>query len=225
MTIPPKSLASGILIVALCFLTAPSAKARAPSSVLVNRVKQAVVLLTTYDAAGQPLLQGSAFFIAANRIVTSLHLLRGACTVRIQTFDKQTYPVQGIAAVNESCDLALLETAFPSSAIAPLDIAEAMPQEGANVIVVSNPERCWWKVTQGKTLASWDFQGIGELLRITARLAPGSSGGPVVNQQGQVVGVATMHTSSGDELNFAVPAKLIQTLHPQALMPLPYVRR
>lgn len=225
MTVPPKSLASGMLIVALCFLPASSVKARAPSAELVNRVKQAVVLLTTYDAAGQPLLQGSAFFIAANRIVTSLHLLRGAYTVRIQTFDKQSYLVQGIAAVNESCDLALLETAFPSSAIAPLAIAEAMPQEGATVIVVSNPERCWWKVTRGKTLASWDFQGTGELLRITARLAPGSSGGPVVNQQGLVVGVATMQMSSGDELNFAVPAKLIQTLRPQALMPLPYARR
>jgi S1-C subfamily serine protease len=58
----------------------------------------------------------------------------------------------------------------------------------------------------------WEFGNVGTRVQITAGLLPGSSGGPVLNAQGQVVAIAAMHLDSEDELNFAVPAVQLRPL-------------
>ena len=62
----------------------------------------------------------------------------------------------------------------------------------------------------------WEFEDSGKRMQITASILPGSSGGPVFNQQGHVIGIAVMHTSSGDDLNFAVPAESLKALQAAA---------
>jgi S1-C subfamily serine protease len=210
------------LVVVLFFTMVSSAAAREPSEDLINHVKGAVVIITTYDRNGKALLQGSGFFVASNQLVTAWHVVKTAHHALIKTANGKTFPIHGVVAVNEQSDLALLETGGESSGCATLAIAETIPGEGDEVIVVSNPKGASWKVTKGTTEASWDFQGVGEVLSITAKLAPGSSGGPVVNRLGRVVGVAAMHAGSAGNLNFAVPAVLIKSLTPGPLREFPY---
>jgi serine protease Do len=209
------------LVVVLFFTMVSSAAAREPSEDVINHVKGAVVIITTYDRNGKALLQGSGFFVASNQLVTAWHVVKTAHHALIKTVNGKTFPIHGVVAVNEQSDLALLETGGESSGCATLAIAETTPGEGDEVIVVSNPKGASWKVTKGTTEASWDFQGVGEVMSITAKLAPGSSGGPVVNRLGRVVGVAAMHAGSAGNLNFAVPAVLIKSLTPGPLRQLP----
>lgn len=198
----------------LCCAAATPAKTAAEESLpnLIKRVKSAVVLITTYNEQGKPLQQGSGFFVERDRIITAFHVLGESSRVQIKTFDGKTYPVLGIAAANEKRDLVLLSVDASACHGATLEIEESLPRDGEEIIVVSNPLGSSWKVSKGITENVWDFQNLGELISITAAIAPGSSGGPVVNLRGRVVGVATMHMKAAGDLNFAVPGELITAL-------------
>jgi len=73
---------------------------------MIRRFQRAVVVVTTYDDRGKPLLQGSGFFIASDRVVTNSHLIRHASQIRVKTFDGATVTVQTVLAFSDKTDLA-----------------------------------------------------------------------------------------------------------------------
>jgi serine protease Do len=170
-----------------------------------------VVSITTFDAAGKPLLLGGGFFVQPNRLVTSIHVLKGASRATIRTFDGQSYSIQGIVALNEDNDLALLQTNAPTSVYS-LSLAENVDSEGETVTLISALDDTSWKVSSGVTNSLWYIQGAGEYLRITAEVRHGNSGSPVVNDRGEVVAVAALHIEANDELSFAVPGEIVKSL-------------
>ena len=215
----PNLIAARTLSSLLFFLIVSSvsvAAAQAPSSEVVARVKRAVVLITTYDSQGRPDKQGSGFFLTPVRVVTNLHVINSASAIRISTFTNRRVFVDSVLATDKTSDLALLQLNAPCPDVATLELEDAEPFEGEPVIVVSNPLGSHWHVTAGEVGANWNFSDMGERMRITAGLLPGSSGGPVLNLQGRVIGIAAMHTGSADDLNFAVPAERLKTLQTTA---------
>ena len=184
----------------------------------ITLLKRAVVIVTTDDRQGKPLLQGSGFFVAADRVVTNLHVIKDAGRIRIEMSDGQTRTVHNIVAVNEKDDLALLQMEVPSPEAAILQLADYQPLEGEAVVVMSNPHGFQWKLTQGEVGPLWQFKGTSNRIQITASILPGSSGGPVINREGHVVGIAVMHVESPDHLNFAVPAKSLRALQASTII-------
>ena len=211
--IPARTLPSLLL---LAILSCVSVTAQTPSSEVVARAKRAVVLITTYDNHGKPQKQGSGFFLTPERVVTNLHVINSASEIRISTFTGRKIFVDSVLAIDKVSDLALLQLNAPCSDVATLGLEDAEPLKGNSVIVVSNPLGSRWRVTVGEVGAIWDFFDIGKRMQITADLLPGSSGGPVLNLQGRVIGIAAMHTGSADDLNFAVPAERLKTLQTTA---------
>jgi S1-C subfamily serine protease len=187
-----------------------------PSAEVVARVKRAVVLITTYDQRGMPEKQGSGFFLTADRVVTNLHVVNTASQIRITTFAGTTFTADRILAADKNSDLALLQLSTPSSDAIPLGLAEVEPWEGAPVMLVSNPLGAHWRVAAGEVGPSWSFFEVGERLQITAEVLPGSSGGPVLNLEGCVIGIAVMHVESNENLNFAVPVARLKELQAAA---------
>jgi S1-C subfamily serine protease len=212
------------LVSCLLLSAAPAASAATtarPLPDLIRHVKRAVVIVNAFDGRGRPLSQGSGFFVAANRIITNLHVVGRASRVEVETFDGRSYAVEGIVAFDAQRDLTLLQTLATSPAATTLKVEASGPRAGEEIFVVSNPRGDAWRVSRGTTLALWDFQDIGTLLRITATISQGSSGGPVVNRQGRVVGVATMNLKASEELYFAVPCDRIADLRTGPLKPFP----
>ena len=200
------SFAAGLFLVLSTTATVPAE----PSAKTIDQVKRAVVSLTTFDADGKPLLLGGGFFVQANRLVTSVHLLKGASRATVRTFDGHSYAVEGIVALNQDNDLALLQTTAPAN-VYPLSLAADVASEGERVTLISALDDSW-KVSSGVTANLWYIQGAGEYLRITAEVRHGNSGSPVVNDKGEVVAVAALHIEGSDELSFAVPGDVIKTL-------------
>ena len=213
----PNPSRSTVLIAAVFVLFAASPNpARELSRKKIDSFKQAVVIVTTYDDHGKPLLQGSGFFITPDRIVTNLHVISHAREIRITTFAGKTFTVQTIVATDAGSDLALLQMEASCSNATPLPVEDESPPEGESIILLSNPQGSRWKVIPGRVGRTWQFENIGRRIQISADVFPGSSGGPVLNQQGQVVGIAVMRMASADDLNFAVPAESLKTLQASA---------
>lgn len=188
---------------------------------LVRRVKPSVVAVVTFNAKGKQLSQGSGFFLADGRIITNRHVLEGAYRAEIHlTEGDKVFPVKGVLGVDGAGDLALLQADVPANVAAPLTIAQEPPQEGETVLVIGNPLGLEGSVSNGIVSAVRDVAGFGRIIQITAPISPGSSGSPVINRAGAVIGVATLQLTEGQSLNFAVPSERVLRLTAGTLVPL-----
>lgn len=179
---------------------------------LVKRIKPSAVAIETFDAKENTLARGSGFFVAADRVITNRHVIERASRVEIHLLDGRKFPVRGVLAVDGEGDLALLQVDVPRPAAVPLQIGRAVPQEGESVVVIGNPYGLEGSVSNGIVSAIRVIAGYGKIIQITAPISPGSSGSPVVNMAGQVIGVATLQGAEGQSLNFAVPSDRITQL-------------
>lgn len=176
---------------------------------LVKRVKPSAVAIQTFDERGRQLSRGSGFFVGENKIVTNRHVIERSYRVEVQLIDGNRYTAHGILAVDGEGDLALVQVEVPPGAARPLPITENAPEEGESVLVIGNPFGLEGSVSNGIVSAVREIPGYGKIIQITAPISPGSSGSPVVNMNGQVVGVATLQAAEGQSLNFAVPSERI----------------
>jgi len=179
---------------------------------LVKRIKPSAVAIETFDAKNNTLARGSGFFIAADRVITNRHVIEKAARVEIHLLDGKKFPVRGVLAIDGEGDLALLQVDVPRGLAVPLPIVRAVPQEGQSIVVIGNPFGLEGSVSNGIVSAVREISGYGRIIQITASISPGSSGSPVVNMAGQVIGVATLQAAEGQNLNFAVPAERISQL-------------
>ncbi len=189
-----------------------STYAQAPPQELVAQVKRAVVVVSALDQNGKPFRQGSGFFIDPNTIVTNLHVIESAQRIQIKTFNGIEKTIQSVASSDAKADLAIMRLDTPVSDTTSLEVTDITAAEGDGVVVVSHPKGSRWKVTAGRVGTTWNFEHLGSRMQITASLAPGSSGGPVVNLQGHLIGIAVMHAAGADDLDFAVPVERLKKL-------------
>ena len=84
-------------------------------------------------------------------------------------------------------------------------------QVGETVYAVGNPRGLEGTFSQG-IISSIRPVGSDKLIQITAPLSPGSSGGPVLNRKGEVIGVSVFTIRNGQNLNFAIPSNYVKPL-------------
>lgn len=203
-------------ILAICFLLIGACSAAAVSQdilpELVKRIKPSSVAIETFDSRGNSVSRGSGFFIAPDRVVTNRHVIDKSARVEVHLVDGKKFPAKGVLAVDGEGDLAMLQVDLPAGVAAALPISRGVPQEGESIVVVGNPFGLEGSVSNGIVSAVREISGYGKIIQITAPISPGSSGSPVVNMYGQVIGVATLQAAEGQSLNFAVPAERILQL-------------
>lgn len=179
---------------------------------LVKRIKPSAVAIETFDPKGKSIARGSGFFIAADKVVTNQHVIEKASRVEIQLASGKTFVANGVVAVDGEGDLALLEVDLKRESVQALPIVQRAPLEGESVVVIGNPFGLEGSVSNGIVSAIREIAGYGTIIQITAPIAPGSSGSPVVNMFGQVIGVATAQAAAGQSINFAIPSSRIARL-------------
>jgi tetratricopeptide (TPR) repeat protein len=214
---PGASILSAVLFLFLPFINTQS-QDLLPD--LVRRIKPSAVAIETFDSRGEKLSRGSGFFIAADRVVTNRHVIDNAFRAEVHSYNGSVYPVRGVIAVDAEGDLALLRVEAPANQVRPLLLDKTSPQEGESVVVIGNPFGLEGSVTNGIVSAVRDIPTFGRIIQITAPISPGSSGSPVVNMQGQVIGVATLQITGGQSVNFAIPSERISQLQSGTLLSL-----
>jgi tetratricopeptide (TPR) repeat protein len=179
---------------------------------LVRRIKPSAVAIETFDAKGATISRGSGFFVSSDRIITNRHVIEKSSRVEVHLMDGKKFSARGVLAIDGEGDLALLQVDVPQNLAAALPLVQVAPQEGESIVVVGNPFGLEGSVSNGIVSAVREIPGYGKIIQITAPISPGSSGSPVVNMRGQVIGVATLQAAEGQSLNFAVPSQRIAQL-------------
>lgn len=162
-----------------------------------------VVLVTTEDSKGRPIASGSGFVVRKGVVVTSLHVLTGAASGNVRLVgERGSAKIEGVFAVDDAADLTLL--AVPSLEAAPLPVGDSGAVDiGDRIFVVGNPQDLEGTFSEGVVSGKRSLRGV-RMLQITAPISGGSSGGPVLDDLGQVVGVVSSSLRSGQNLNFAI---------------------
>jgi S1-C subfamily serine protease len=207
-----------LALLAAVALTAAPAQAQTVKR-LAQGIRGSVVLLTVLDPGGEEVSSGTGFAIAPNLLATNHHVIADARRIRATFADSRSVDVVAVVADDERNDLALLRLP-PSASLPPLALSKATVEPGDRVVVVGNPLGLAGTISEG-IVGAVRSKGLGEddpehadtpLLQITAPISPGSSGSPVVDERGEVVGVAVAYYEGGQNVNFAVPVELLRAL-------------
>jgi len=176
---------------------------------LFQTARPSVVLVMSLDANRQPLALGSGFFVGSGReIVTNYHVIKTASAVRIKLLSGNVGDTTTVLSIDVEHDLALLEAPFYSR---PLPLATKRPEIGDEVIAIGNPSGL--EGTLSKGIVSGVRGTTGSVFyQITAAISHGSSGGPVIDERGKVIGVSSFYLKEGQALNFAMPSVYIRQL-------------
>ena len=180
---------------------------------LVKEIQPAVVTIITYDKNKKPIGQGSGFFLdKKGHIVTNYHVLKGAYSAIVKAFDGKEYAVKLVLSETEEADLVKVLVDIPQDAVKFAQITRVLPQVGEDVLVIGSPMGLDQTVSAGIISAIRDIPTVGKIFQISAPISPGSSGSPVVNMKGQVIGVASFQMIEGQNLNFAVSGEQVLNL-------------
>ena len=189
---------------------------------VVKASSPAVVLVVTSDASGNPVSQGSGFIVSADgRVATNYHVIEGADSAIVKISNGAVFPVEGVLAQSESDDLAVLKVS--GSGLPLLHLGEAKSvSSGDKVIAIGSPLGLEGTVTDGIVSAIREEKETKTpLIQTTAAVSHGSSGGPLLDLEGRVVGILTFKFSSGENLNFAVAVNALKVLLAEAHAPTP----
>ena len=173
--------------------TDPSASLSPASRALFNRVRPASVQIEQLSQGGSGGL-GSGFFISAQGLVlTAYHVVDGARVIRVRTLSDQSFPAK-VVGFDNAADVALLQIQTRGT-VPFLELAPGTPSVGERVLAVGNSHGDFLQARRGLLLALNAEAGRSDFpegtLEMSAPLAPGDSGGPIVNTRGQAIGVVS----------------------------------
>lgn len=187
-----------------------SANTHTPQQI-AKKVFPSVVLLIMEDTNGQTMSLGSGFFVQENVIVSNLHVVKGASRGYAKIVGQSDkLNIEGIVGVDQERDLVLLKTLAPRTPYLPLGNSDNV-EIGEPIYAVGNPQGLEGTFSQGIVSGVREIDS-DKLLQITAPISPGSSGGPVLNSKGAVIGISVATFREGQNLNFAIPSNYLNTL-------------
>ncbi|MFZ3279369.1 MAG: trypsin-like peptidase domain-containing protein [Candidatus Sulfotelmatobacter sp.] len=186
----------------------------------------AVVSIVMSDKDGHPIVQGSGFLISKDgHVVTNYHVISEGSSAVIRLPGGVSFAVDGVIAFDKDRDVAVIKAHGNGFRTLTLGDSDRL-QVGEEVVAIGNPLSLESTVSNGIVSAVRTIQTEGgKFVQITAPISPGSSGGPLFNMAGKVVGITTSHLIGGENLNFAIPINDVKPLltvpDSQALLALP----
>lgn len=171
----------------------------------IARNSSSVVLVSTFDRTGKAVGFGSGFVVrSGGAIATNYHVIDGAASAAVRFENGTIYNVEYVTAYDKKRDIAVLK--IDAASLVPLKIGDsAKCVAGEKVVAIGNPLGLQNTVSDGIISSlnrTVDNQGY---IQITAPISPGSSGGPLFNMAGEVVGINTAGFTQGQNLNLAIP--------------------
>ena len=172
--------------------------------------RPSVLLIVAYDENDQPTGMGSGFFFGDTKtIATNLHVVQNAAKLAIKLSSGETGWIDTVLGVDAERDLALLQSNVTGT---PIKAAGRLPDIGEDILAIGNPSGLEGTVSTG-IISGIRTEDGSQYFQITAPISPGSSGGPIIDQHNEVLGVSTFYLDGAQSLNFAMPAAYLTKLY------------
>ena len=189
---------------------------------IYERVSPSVVVVYNLNESGQVRTHGTGFFIDPwGMVATNYHVVEGAASLKIKTKSGSTIDVRGVAASDAENDIVILAATLSADAVQTLRMTPSLPKVGDKIVVIGTPyhPQLAQTITDGLVSAIRPVSGGKRLIQISAPISPGSSGSPVVNMKGDVVGIATRVHRQASHIGIAVPGEILSGLTPASPFP------
>jgi serine protease Do len=176
-----------------------------PAADVAKAAEQASVVIRTQNR------RGSGFFISPNLLLTNFHVIKEARKLRVRpTNSRREFEIEEVVGFNEDYDLILLRTKQESAGWLPLAKSESVVI-GDKVYAYGAPKGIEGTFTVGILSNKRRRRGV-RVFQVSAPISSGSSGGPVLNSEGEVIGVSTAIVKGGQNLNVVMPIANVTTL-------------
>lgn len=188
-----------------------SVPARKDIPSIAKSANGSIVSIVMSDDKGKPIAQGSGFLVSMDGLVlTNYHVIAEGSSAVVKLPDGAFYAVDGVIASDKARDIAVIKAHGTNFRTLTLGNSDRL-QVGQEVVAIGNP------ISLESTVSNGIISGIrvikeGKYLQITAPISHGSSGGPLFNMFGEVVGITAAIIESGENLNFAIPINAAKPL-------------
>jgi S1-C subfamily serine protease len=180
-----------------------------------------VLTIIASNSSGSYMSQGSGFLLSADGLAGSnYHVMKGAVRAVAECCNGRVFEIRAIEGADIDKDLVVFQLYDQGSSKKPQNLPSVTLGSsrdlsvGDKVIAIGSPQGLENTVSDGILSAIREYKSI-RYLQITAPVSPGSSGGPVLNASGNMVGIATFQFEKGQNLNFAVDAEHLRPLMDQ----------
>lgn len=189
-----------------------STSSQAQFSKLVAAKEKAIFQIQTFTEYGLQEASGTGFFIDKQGMgISALHVLEDARFAFIKDSEGHKYPIEKIIGMSEKADLVQFKVNTSGQEVPFLAINDNLAVKGAEVFTIGNPEGNYSTVSKGIVSALTKRRGM-DVIQTTAAVSHGSSGGPLMDQKGRVIGVISYFMEEGQNLNFAYSIDCIKML-------------
>lgn len=197
-----------IMFLSAVLFLLPAASSPDDVNVLKEHSKS-VVVVAAYNNKGRPLTEGTGFIASpAGAVVTNYHVIGIAKDIKVKA-GKANLAVEGIIHADKENDLVVLKVkgkAFPAISTGELNKMKV----GERVYILSSSEETGTEMHEGTFVGIKTTAGGRKVLKITAPVLHGSSGSPVFNGNGEVIGIVTFLIKRTQNILLAMPADLIK---------------
>ena len=196
-----------------------------PAPLDYEKLSQSVVKVCLFDSLGrEDECTGSGVIVLNdNVIVTNYHVIIGdTLSVEVMTDHGDRIGVKSVLAYDEAKDLALLELER-ASGYPPMPIGNStILKKGNKISTIGSPLGKLNSISEG-IISGFDKVGEVELIQFTAPISGGSSGGALLNAQGELIGITSTIVVRGQNLNYAIPAYEIDRVLATGKVNLPFI--
>ena len=198
------------ILLTIIFITLASSIHALDVKKVFEDTRPSVLLIMAYDDQDELMSLGSGFFFGdSNTIATNLHVVKNASKLAIKLSNGDVGQLTAVLGIDTANDLALLTSNVKGEVIVG---AERLPDIGEDIIAIGNPKGLEGTVSSG-IVSGIRTEETRQWIQITAPLSPGSSGGPVLDAAGYVLGVTTFNYGGGQNLNGIIPTAYLTKLY------------